>query len=76
MDKKINIWKVLKMNRIRWDVDMENNIIVLDGGEVIKFKYIIGADGAIGITKGLVDENIKANGFCLQIEIVKENQWK
>lgn len=27
MDKKINIWKVLKMNRIRWDVDMENNII-------------------------------------------------
>ena len=51
------------------NIDMENNIIILDGGEVIKFKYIIGADGAVGITKGLVDENIKANGFCLQIEI-------
>ena len=47
------------------NIDMENNIIILDGGEVIKFKYIIGADGAVGITKGLVDENIKANGFCL-----------
>ena len=51
------------------NIDMENNIIILDGGEVIKFKYIIGADGVVGITKGLVDENIKANGFCLQIEI-------
>lgn len=54
------------------NIDTENNIIILDGGEVIKFKYIVGADGVVGITKGLVDENVKANGFCLQVEIDRE----
>lgn len=36
MDKKINIWKVLKMNRIRWDVDMENNIIYFFNKNIFK----------------------------------------
>ena len=54
------------------NIDMEHNMIILDGGEVIKFKYIIGADGAVGITKGLVEEKVKANGFCLQIEVNRD----
>ena len=54
------------------NIDMEHNMIILDGGEVIKFKYIIGADGPVGITKGLVEENVKANGFCLQIEVNRD----
>ena len=39
----------------------------------IKFKYIIGADGAVGITRSLVDKDIKPNGFCLQVDVDKIN---
>lgn len=51
------------------NIDTNNNIITLGNKEEIKFKYIIGADGAVGITKKLVDDNKQANGFCLQVEI-------
>ena len=53
-------------------IDTDNNVIVLDDNELIEFKYIIGADGAVGITKGLVKDNVKANGFCLQIEVDRD----
>jgi len=54
-------------------IDTSNNIITLDNNETITFKYIIGADGAVGITRSLVDKNIKSNGFCLQVDIDKSN---
>lgn len=53
-------------------IDTIENIITLSNNEEIKFKYIIGADGAVGITKKLVYEKFKANGFCLQVEIDKD----
>lgn len=54
------------------NIDTKNNRITLDKGEEIKFKYIIGADGAVGITSRLVDKKFKANGFCLQVEIDRD----
>ena len=51
------------------NIDIDHNIIYLSNDEKINFKYIIGADGAVGITKKLVDKKFKANGFCLQVEI-------
>ena len=54
-------------------IDTKSNTIILSNNEIINFKYIIGADGAVGITHNLVNENIKANGFCLQVDIDKED---
>lgn len=50
-------------------IDTSNKIITLSNDEKINFKYVIGADGAVGITRKLVDEKFNANGFCLQVEI-------
>lgn len=64
--------KLLENTKIK-NIDTENNIITLADNQNIKFKYIIGADGAVGITRSLVDKDIKANGFCLQVDIDKIN---
>lgn len=45
--------------------------IVLSDNNIIDFEYLIGADGAVGTTRKLIDENHKTNGFCLQIDIEK-----
>ena len=50
-------------------IDTKRNKIFLSNKEEISFKYIIGADGAVGITSKIIDKNYKANGFCLQVEI-------
>lgn len=54
------------------NIDTTENLITLSNNEEIKFKYVIGADGAVGISRKLVDEKFKANGFCLQVEIDKD----
>lgn len=53
------------------DIDIEKKIITLADGQNITFKYLIGADGAVGVTRSLVDRDreIKANGFCLQVDV-------
>ena len=53
-------------------IDTKGNVITLSNDEKINFKYVIGADGAVGITRKLVDEKFNANGFCLQVEIDKD----
>lgn len=53
-------------------IDTKKKIITLSNDEKIKFKYIIGADGAVGITRRLIDKKFNANGFCLQVEIDKD----
>lgn len=53
-------------------IDAKKNVITLSNNEEIEFKYIIGADGAVGITKKYVDSKFNANGFCLQVEIDKD----
>lgn len=50
-------------------IDTINKIITLSNDKKIKFKYVIGADGAVGMTRKLVDDKFRANGFCLQVEI-------
>ena len=55
------------------EINTESNIVTLSNGENISFKYIIGADGAVGITRSIVDKSIKSNGFCLQVDINKED---
>ena len=64
--------KLLENTKIK-NIDTENNIITLYDNQNIKFKYIIGADGAVGITRSLVDKDIKPNGFCLQVDVDKIN---
>ena len=54
------------------NIDTKDNIITLSNNEDIKFKYVIGADGAVGMTRKLVDEKFNANGFCLQIEVSRD----
>lgn len=54
------------------NIDTKQNIITLSNEDEIEFKYIIGADGAVGITRKLVDDKFNANGFCLQVEIDKD----
>ncbi|MEG0180455.1 MAG: NAD(P)/FAD-dependent oxidoreductase [Terrisporobacter sp.] len=51
------------------NIDEKNNIITLGNEETIEFQYIIGADGAVGMTRKLVDKNMHANGFCLQVDV-------
>ena len=63
---------ILENTKIK-DIDTKNNIITLLDNKKITFKYIIGADGAVGTTRSLIDENIKANGFCLQVDVDKNN---
>lgn len=53
-------------------IDTKRNVITLSNDEEINFKYVIGADGAVGITRKLVDENFNSNGFCMQVEIDKD----
>lgn len=53
-------------------IDTKKKVITLSNDEKINFKYIIGADGAVGMTGKLVDEKFNANGFCLQVEIDKD----
>ena len=53
-------------------IDTKERIITLEDEEEIEFKYIIGADGAAGFTKTLVDKDYRANGFCLQIEVNRD----
>lgn len=54
------------------EINIKENIITLSDHREIKFKYLIGADGAVGITRKFVDEKFNANGFCLQVEIDKD----
>lgn len=55
------------------EIDIKNNVATLSNNEKISFKYIIGADGAVGATRSIVDKNIKSNGFCLQVDLDKED---
>lgn len=55
------------------EIDDKNKIITLSNNEKIHFKYIIGADGAAGFTKSLVDKNYTPNGFCLQVEVDRKS---
>ena len=64
--------KLLENTKVK-SIDTINNIVTLNNNETINFKYIIGADGAVGITRSLVDKNVKSNGFCLQVDIDKNN---
>ncbi len=64
--------KLLQNTRVK-NIDTINNTITLDNNQTIKFKYLIGADGAVGMTRSLVDKNKKANGFCLQVDVDKSN---
>ena len=53
-------------------IDTKGNVITLSNEDKIEFKYVIGADGAVGITRKLVDDKYNANRFCLQVEIDKD----
>ena len=64
--------KLLENTKIK-NIDTENNIITLYDNQNIKIKYIIGADGAVGITRSLQDKDIKPHGFCLQVDVDKIN---
>ena len=64
--------KILENTKIK-NIDTKNSTITLSDNQNISFKYIIGADGALGITRSLVDKNIKANGFCLQVDVNKND---
>lgn len=54
-------------------ISTENKKIMLSDNNIIDFEYIIGADGAVGVTRKLIDKNHKTDGFCLQIDIDKNN---
>ena len=62
--------KILENTKVK-NIDTKNNTITLSDNQNISFKYIIGADGAVGTTRSLIDENIKTNGFCLQVDVDK-----
>ena len=57
-----------KVNYIR----EKQNKLLLSDNSIIEFKYIIGADGAVGMTSALVDKEFKSNGFSLQVDIEKD----
>lgn len=59
----------LKVNYI----STEQRRIMLSDNQIIEYDYIIGADGAVGLTHSLIDKNFKTNGFCLQIDIDKKD---
>ncbi|MGL6107171.1 NAD(P)/FAD-dependent oxidoreductase [Romboutsia sp.] len=46
--------------------------LMLSNNEIIDYDYIIGADGAVGLTHSIVNKNFKTNGFCLQVDINKK----
>lgn len=52
-------------------ISKENKQIMLSDNNIIEFEYIIGADGAVGITRTLIDKEHRTDGFCLQADIKK-----
>ncbi len=63
--------KILEGTKVE-SIDPENNTIRLSNNQTLKYQYLIGADGATGITKSLINKDFRTNGFCLQIEINRE----
>jgi geranylgeranyl reductase family protein len=66
----------LKLNRRIELIDLENNNLILDASENIKFKYLIGADGVNSqIAKRIFGEsfNPKTIGFGLEVEVPKDH---
>lgn len=62
---------ILENTKVK-NIDTKNNLITLDDNNKLKFKYVIGADGAVGITHSIVEKDFKVNGFCLQIDVNKD----
>lgn len=54
-------------------ISTTNKKIMLSDNNIIDFEYIIGADGAVGVTRKLIDKKHKTDGFCLQVDIDKNN---
>lgn len=50
----------------------EQKKLMLANNSIVEFEYIVGADGAVGITSALVDKKFKSNGFSLQVDIQKD----
>ncbi|MGD9676867.1 MAG: geranylgeranyl reductase family protein [Vulcanibacillus sp.] len=54
------------------DIDLEKNELLLSTNKKIRFKYIIGADGANSSLHRFVDKNYKPNGFCVEIDVPRD----
>lgn len=48
------------------NINLSKNQIELSTGEIIGFKYIIGADGALSKTRKLIEPDFKPSGYCLE----------
>lgn len=50
------------------EVNQEEHTVVLSSGEVLSYRYLIGADGANSQIRKLVDSKYKPNALCLEFD--------
>ncbi len=62
----INIGGEFKSNTSFTKIETTKNEIFLTDGNKIKFRYLIGADGALSRTRKYVDPSFKPSGYCLE----------
>ncbi len=55
------------------NIDMDNNQIITSNNKKIEFQYLVGADGANSFLRKYIDKNYKPNGFCVEIDIIRDN---
>lgn len=62
---------ILESTKVK-EINCSEGILKLEDSNVINYNYIIGADGAVGMTRKLVDNSVKSNGFCLQVDVDRD----
>lgn len=49
-----------------YTISFQDNLIALDCGQILKYKYLVGADGVYSRVRKYIDNEYTPDGFCLE----------
>ena len=66
---------VLYENRTVTEYELDNNTLILDNGDTVKYKYLIGADGALSPTRKALGYKSPEYIFCTETFVPKTDDF-